>query len=243
MGAINHVRIAEAFLISFLQARKAGVAGGGTVKGGVKIFAVSFPQGKPDSKTDDCLYAGAGTVINNAFNIFPGVIYEWKQGTEPDDRRNSCVTASLQNLEAAAGGADTGFYDFAECVISSGQRHLNDGLCLFVYPGQDIKVAQYKVRFCYEACAKIVAINYFKTAAHKSKLFFQWNVWVAHGAGSNHTAFAFFTQGLSQQFGRVLLYFNIFKSMGKLIALTAGVAVNTAVGTAAVDVHAVRSQN
>lgn len=88
-----------------------------------------------------------------------------------------------------------------------------------------------------------MAFNYFKAASHKTQVFFQWNVRIAHGACSNHAAFSFFTEGFFQKFRSILFYFDIFKIMSKLIALTARVAIDTAMGTSAVNVHTVRSQN
>ena len=83
-----------------------------------------------------------------------------------------------------------------------------------------------------------MTINYLQTAPHKPKFLFGRNIGVAHRAGPNHTAAAFSAKGIGKQFGGILFYFNVFKSVGKLIALAPRITVNAAVRTSAVDVHA-----
>ena len=64
-------------------------------------------------------------------------------------------------------------------------------------------------------------------------------VGIAHGACADHAFFSFAAQDALQQFRRILLYLDIFKGMLHLVAGAPAVAVNAAMGAAAVDIHAV----
>ena len=53
----------------------------------------------------------------------------------------------------------------------------------------------------------------------------------------------FLSEGFFEELRGILLHFDIFKIMSKLIAFTAGVAIDTAMLAAAVNVHAAGSEN
>jgi hypothetical protein len=62
---------------------------------------------------------------------------------------------------------------------------------------------------------------------------------VAHCSCGNHTGFSFFSELLFQNLRGVALDLYIFKIMLDLITGASAIAINTAVGTTAIEVHAV----
>lgn len=65
------------------------------------------------------------------------------------------------------------------------------------------------------------------------------HVWVAHGAGSDYALISFRTKGTFQELRCILLHFYIFKIVGEVVAFASAVAVNAAVGAAAIEIHTV----
>ena len=82
-----------------------------------------------------------------------------------------------------------------------------------------------------------IQMNDLKTSSGQSQLFFTMHIGIRHRTGADHALLPLGMQGCFKQLRCILFDFDIFKGMGKLIAPAPAVAVNTAVGTAAVDIH------
>ena len=87
--------------------------------------------------------------------------------------------------------------------------------------------------------AKAHLCDDFNASASQLQFLFQVKIGVGHGPSANHTLLPFTAQGICKQFRCVFLHFNVRKIVVHLIALASGVAVNTAVRTASIDVHSV----
>ena len=219
------------------------VACGGLVERGIEILAVPFAQGKPYAEADDCLDPRTDAVIHDSVDVFGGVVYEWQERAEPYDRGDSLVAARAQDLKAAARGAYPRLDNPAEPVVRRGERHLHDGFCRAVDMRKDVKVAEHEIRFGLYGHPETMTVDYLQASPHEAQLLFRRDVGVAHRAGSYHAAAAFFPQGLLQKLRCIPLDLNVLEGVLELVAAAPRVAVDAAVGAAAVDVHAPRGQD
>ena len=79
----------------------------------------------------------------------------------------------------------------------------------------------------------------FQGFAHIADFRLQRNVRIRHGSCADHAFFSLMDKGVFQQFNGIFLDLDVLKGMLHVIAFAPGIAVNTAVGTASVEIHSV----
>lgn len=119
------------------------------------------------------------------------------------------------------------------------QRHLYDAFCLFIDAFQQIQIPQDPVGFRLDRQTKSVTVDEFQTPSGQLQFFFAMHIRVGHCSGADHTLAPLGAKGSLQQFRRVLLHFDVLERMGESVALAPGIAINAAMGTAAVQIHSV----
>ena len=103
---------------------------------------------------------------------------------------------------------------------------------------RQVEVAVDECRFGQYCQTEAVPVDNFKTLAGEPELCLQREVRVAHRAGADHGWFAATGELSVENLRRIALDFNVFKVALKLIAVATTIAVDAAVRTAPIEVHA-----
>ncbi len=233
VGAREDIAVAESADVALFHAGKK------PVEPVVEVVAAALAQGHAHAEADDAAHAGFDAVVEHAAQVLLGVVDERQDGREPHDGGDAGVAQGFQRPEALARGADVGFYPAAEGLVAGGEGHLHHALGLAVDAAQQVEVAQHAGRLGDEREAEAVAVGQLQGPADKAELLFERNVWVGHRAGAQHAAGAPATERLFEQFRGVGLDLYVVERVGETVAGAARVAVDAAVGAAAVEVHAV----
>ena len=127
----------------------------------------------------------------------------------------------------------------AQLLVTGGQRHLHHAFRRFVYFLQEIQIPQYAVRLCDYGKPESIPFDQGQRLSDMLKLHLQRNIGVSHGSRVDHAFLPLAPQGMFQQFDGILLDLDILEVVLHMVAPASGIAVDTPVGTAPVQIHSV----
>ena len=117
---------------------------------------------------------------------------------------------------------------------------MDNAFRLLVDRFQNIDVPHDAVGFRQDGYAVTVSLYERKALSGDLQLFFEMKVWVAHSSRADHAPFPPSFQLVLQYPGGIAFYFDILKIVFHVIAFAAAVAIDAAVGAAAIYVDPVR---
>ncbi|MPN48192.1 hypothetical protein SDC9_195797 [bioreactor metagenome] len=120
-----------------------------------------------------------------------------------------------------------------------GQCHLHHAFGSLVYLFQQFQVAQHMSGLRDECEAEAILIDQQNRPSEISCFQFKRDIGVRHGTGADHAFFHLAPQGLFQQLYGVFFDLDVLEVMRHPIAFASRIAVYTAVGAAAIEVHPV----